>query len=978
MTPERWKEVESLYHAAYSRPPGERAAFLVEACADDQALRREIESLLTESVSADGFPAGPLNPMASFQLSSLAPGALAGRTLGVYQLRALVGAGGMGEVYRASDTKLGRDVAIKILPRVFASDPDRLARFEREARMLATLNHPNICGIYGLEEADGVRFLILEFVDGETLGDKLAHGTRLPVAEVMRVAQQIADALDTAHERGIVHRDLKPANIKITPDGTVKVLDFGLAKPVTAGASGLDLADSPTRTLGDTRDGMILGTAPYMSPEQARGKDVDKRTDIWAFGCVVYEMLTGRVTFAGDTAADIVGKILERDPDWSALPAATPASVRRLLLRCLAKDPKLRLRDIGNVRLELVTADEEVPAVPEQGLASVSAANPGTTWLPWVAVLALVAGFGAWAARRPVAAPENPLANAHFSKLTDWEGAEGAAEISPDGNFVVFAADRDGQFDLWLNRIGTGSFTNLTRGGPPRDPPRSNTFLRNFGFSGDSAEIWFGAPGNSGSPKGLLPLGGGTSRAFLGEGAVAPSWSHDGMRLVYFMNGNGDPRLYTTNGKGDPLFVADRNGGDARQIVVPQADSKNGFFATGVHTHNPVWSTDGEWLYFVHGVDPTVDMDVWRVRPSGGSPERMTEQHVFINSLAPLDARTLLYVARQDDGTGPWLWALDVPSKVTRRVSVGVDQYTSVSASRDGRRVVATVANPKSGLWRVPLSFDAQAEEHDVQAYPAETPRALGPRFSGTSLFYLSAQVGSTDGLWHLDGGHAFEVGKGVYPALSEPPAISRTGDRLAVVVMQKGKRHLVVMSADGTNARTLAPSIDIQGAAGQALADWSPDGTWIVAGGIGAQGPGLYKIPVDGSSPVQLVSGTAANPVWSPTDDKLIVYGGALVAGQVKLLGVTPDGMSVQMPDVSLRPGAYRFLPNGKGLVYLPRGQSLNFWLLDLATKKSAQITRLSDQGNLATFDITPDGTGIVFDRTRENSDVVLIKTDG
>ena len=339
------------------------------------------------------------------------------------------------------------------------------------------------------------------------------------------------------------------------------------------------------------------------------------------------------------------------------------------------------------------------------------------------------------------------------------------------------------------------------------------------------------------------------------------------MRLIYFMNGTGDPRLYTANGRGDPLFVADRNGRDAQQIAVPQADSTNGFFETGMHTHNPVWSTDGDWIYFVHGLDPTVDMDIWRVRLAGGSPERMTEQHAFMNTLAPLDARTLLYVARQEDGTGPWLWALDVPSKVTRRVSVGVDQYTSVSASRDGRRVVATVANPKSELWRVPLSFDAPADEHDVQAYPMKTARALGPRFSGTSLFYLSAQVGSTDTLWHLEGQNAFEIGKGVYPALSEPPAISSAGD-LAVAVMQKGKRHLVVMSADGTNPRTLAASIDIQGAAGQALADWSPDGSWIVAGGIGAQGPGLYKIPVDGSNPVQLVHGTAANPVWSPTDE--------------------------------------------------------------------------------------------------------------
>jgi Tol biopolymer transport system component len=686
-------------------------------------------------------------------------------------------------------------------------------------------------------------------------------------------------------------------------------------------------------------------------------------------------MLTGRVTFAGDTAADIVGKILEREPDWSALPAATPPAVRRLLRQCLAKDPKQRLRDIGNVRLELDGHDELLAGIAKPTEAPPSAAKRGTTWLPWVALVALAAGLGAWVARRPVAAPENPLANAQFSKFTDWEGSEGAAEISPDGNYVVFAADRDGQFDLWLSRVGTGTFTNLTRGGPPRDAPRSNTFLRSFGFSGDGAEIWFGAPGNQGSPKGLLPLAGGTSRAFLPQGAVAPSWSHDGMRLVYFMNGTGDPRLYTTNGLGDPLFLADRNAGDARQIAVAQADSKNGFFETGLHTHNPVWSPDGQWIYFLHGEDPTVDMDVWRVRPSGGLPERLTEQHAFMNSLAPLDARTLLYVARQEDGAGPWLWALDVTSKVTRRVTSGLEEYTSVSSSRDGRRVVATVANPTAGLWRVPLLPDGQAGDSDVQAYPAQTMRALAPRFDKEgALFYLSAQVGRGDGLWRVHGGHALEVGKGVYTALSEPPAVSRDGERVAIIVTQQGKRRLVILAADGTNAKTLAASVDIQGTIGQSAADWSPDGSWIVAGGIGPQGPALYKIPTDGGAPVPLVRGTATNPVWSPTDDNLIVYAGPLVAGQVKMLGVTPDGTSVPMPDVRARSGAYRFLHDGTGLVYLPRIPSLDFWLLDLATKKTRQITHLSDRGYLTTFDMSPDGKSIVFDRTRENSDIVLI----
>ena len=274
------------------------------------------------------------------------------RRIGPYQLQALLGAGGMGEVYRARDSKLDRDVAIKILPRAFISDPERLARFEREARMLASLNHPNIGAIYGFEEAGSLRGLVLELVDGETLADRIQRGP-IAVAESLSIARQIADALDAAHEKGIIHRDLKPANIKITPGGIVKVLDFGLAKAAAGDPVGSDLSQSPTVAIGGTSEGVILGTAPYMSPEQARGHAVDKATDIWAFGCVLYEMLTGRITFAGETVSDTIAAILERQPDWSRLPVSTPANIHHLLQRCLDKDPKRRRRDIREARVEL-------------------------------------------------------------------------------------------------------------------------------------------------------------------------------------------------------------------------------------------------------------------------------------------------------------------------------------------------------------------------------------------------------------------------------------------------------------------------------------------------------------------------------------------------------------------------------------------------------------------------------------------------
>ena len=965
MTPERWHRVEELYHAAYVLPIGERAAFLAEACREDARLRRQVESLLKES-SQGGFLAAPTLETAGVLASSmphLLPD-MTGQSLGQYRLDALLGAGGMGEVYRSHDAKLGRDVAIKVLPPAFTSHPDRLARLAREARMLAALNHPNICAIYGFEEADGVRFLILELVEGATLAQKLASasnlhpsGGGLPLGQVLGITRQIAEALEVAHDKGIIHRDLKPANVKITPDGAVKVLDFGLAKIVGDGASS-DLSSAPLED-GVKREGPIIGTAAYMSPEQARGLTVDKRTDIWAFGCVLYEMLTGRVAFSGDTISDSIAKILEREPDWSALPSTTPTPIRRLLLRCLAKDSKQRLRDFGDIRIEIDAIDEVVPGVP----ASVPGVRRRATWLPWVALVVLALAGGAWQARRSLTTQEHPLANATFSRVTNWEGTEEHAEISPDGRFVAFVADKAGQLDVWVSQLGTGKFDNLTLGLGPLLTP--GNLLRSLGFSGDGSEIWFNPIGNPGQEKVLMPLTGGMPRPFLAAGFSAPSWSPDDARLVYIASST----------PGDPVSIADRTGADARPIV-GRGHGQDAFVARGLHTHNPVWSQDGEWIYFVHGREAAGEMEVWRMQPSGERLEQLTHQNAPVNFLAPIDSRTLLYVARAADWSGPWLWALDVESKVTRRATAGLERYTFVSASRDGRRIVATVANPTAALWRVPL-VDRLVEERDAQPYPIPSASALAPRFGGSSLFYLSlSSRGIGDGLWRVQNDQAFEVRKGADGVLSEPPVASPDGSRVAVVVRQDGRRHLAVMSADGTNSRTLAASIDLRGVEGQGTADWSPDGSWIVTGGDDGQGPGLFKIPVDGSAPVRLVSEEAVNPVWSPSGDVIVYavpFGGA--GGRNRLRGVRPDGTSVEMPEVQVRRGgAHRFLRSGAGLVYLQGPETKDFWLINLTTNKTRQLTNLSDRGSLNHFDITPDGNYLVFDRSRQNSDVVLI----
>ncbi len=403
-----------------------------------------------------------------------------GGRIGPYEVVSRLGSGGMGEVYRARDAKLGRDVAIKVLPQLFTRDRERLARFEREARVLAALNHPNIGAIYGLEESPGeagshaTPALVLELVEGDTLAERIAR-QRLPLAEALDVAGQMAAALEAAHEKGIIHRDLKPANIKITPAGTAKVLDFGLAKAATAeDRSSPDVSQSPTMTVEGTRAGVILGTAAYMSPEQARGGIVDKRTDIWAFGCVLYEMLTGRAAFARGTTSDIIAAILEREPDWSALPRATPARIRDLLRRCLQKDATRRLHDIADARIEI-----------EDARAARTQSNLGTrAWMTIgaTAALAVVAIAFLWlrTERRPASS------SLDWVQITNFPDAATQPALSPDGRMVTFirgAGTFTTEGQIYVKQLPDGDPVPLTNDGLTKMSPV---------FSPDGARIAYG------------------------------------------------------------------------------------------------------------------------------------------------------------------------------------------------------------------------------------------------------------------------------------------------------------------------------------------------------------------------------------------------------------------------------------------------------------------------------------------------------
>jgi serine/threonine protein kinase/Tol biopolymer transport system component len=380
---------------------------------------------------------------------------LIGKTLAHYEVAGLIGKGGMGEVYRARDTKLNRDVALKFLPDEVSRDPERLARFEREARLLASLSHSNIASIYGLEEVDGTRFLVLEFVEGETLADRLTRGP-LPIDDAVEVAKQIATGLEAAHESGVVHRDLKPGNVMLTPSGAVKVLDFGLARSGATERSGSapNLSASPTLTHAATQDGVILGTAAYMSPEQARGRAVDRRTDIWSFGCVLYECLTGRQAFEGETVSDLVARILEREPDWSTLPAATPIRLRTLLQRCLAKDARERLRDIGEARIALDAVSKGEAISEAEANAMKQPRRSVMLPIGLVIVTALVSVIATRLVSRPPSSPRVALS----VMLPQGDRLDAGVEnnilaLAPGGRSLAYTAREKGTPRLFLRRL---------------------------------------------------------------------------------------------------------------------------------------------------------------------------------------------------------------------------------------------------------------------------------------------------------------------------------------------------------------------------------------------------------------------------------------------------------------------------------------------------------------------------------------------
>jgi serine/threonine protein kinase len=937
---------------------GEISQYLRDALLPGDSSAAKLESLATLPKLGAAAPDG----------SVIARGLQSGARVGPYELIRLLGAGGMAEVWlaRRADGAFNREVALK-LPMLTNLRADLEQRFARERDILASLEHPLIARLYdaGIDPA-GLPYLSMEYVPGRPLTDWCdAH--RLEIAARVALFLQVVEAVQYAHEREVVHRDIKPSNVLVTEAGQVRLLDFGVAQLLEADAQATQLTNVYGRAV----------TPDYASPELLRGEPIDVRSDVYSLGVLLYEVLTGVRPYRLKNAASIgmleqavttveVKNPSTQDPNASAARATTPEKFTRQLrgdldaiaLKALAKEPAKRYPSAAALAQDLRhhLDGKLVGALPARftdrlrKFVQRNRAVLGATLTTVVAMLVAV-GFLLWGPLHPASEIwRDPLAETKFTRLTDSGGSEQAAAISRDGRYAAFLADRDGHLDAWLTEIGSNGYRNLTNG---QLQDLSNSAVRTVAFSPDArfVTLWT-RKGDGSRPDDVnvvgAPTAGGALQPYLPEIAEF-DWSADGTRLVFH-----------PTAPGDPLFVRAKGEATARLIYVAPS---------GVHCHFPTWSPDGEYIYFVRGVPSAGVWDLWRLRPSGEGLERLSFHNSRVTYPVLLDARTLIYLATDADGSGPWLYAMDVPQRRTHRVSFGLERYTSLAASANRRRLVATVADVRSDLWRVRIGGDGPPPTTAVRVAPA-IQNAFAPRF-GPDYIAFASTGGARRGIWKLVNGTATELWSDARADRVGPPAIAPDGRRVAFTVDRHDTTQLYVIDSDGTHAQVVATTLALRGD----LA-WTPDSQSILGSIVRDGEPRLAKIFLDGSPPQPLASEYSVDPVWSP-DGRYFVYSGADVGTTFPLRAAAPDGRPYGIPSLILTRGAHQAFSRNLGLLVILRGEYThkNFWAWDPKTGAERQLTDLPSSFVIGDFDVSPDGTEILFDREQESSSLALIE---
>jgi len=999
MTPERWQQVKEIFNSAIAYGPEERNSFISHACSGDEELRSEVESLIASHEQSGSFIDQPAFEVAASLIAGERAELTPGYSIDSYQVISFISRGGMGEVYLAEDKRLGRKVALKLLPATFTTNDDRLRRFEQEARAVSALNHPNIITIYEIREGAGSHIIATEYVEGETLRHRLVRAP-LTLSETLNIAIQIADALVAAHKAGIIHRDIKPENIMLRPDGYVKILDFGLAK-LSEQASPAVAAEAPTLQVR-TGSGIVIGTAGYMSPEQARGLNVDHRSDIFSLGAVIYEMLARRKPFEGDTPSDTLASILKTEPPpLSRVVPGVPPELVRIVNKSLRKDREERYQVVKDLWLDLKALKQELEfqdkldasvasETDTNGTAVMPAGDPTTTMsgprytlsrsaishisesisieirrhkfgaaLALLAILVVVsaASFGVykWLHREP---PVERFWDIRLTRLTNSGNAIDAT-ISPDGKYIVYVlSDRTSQ-SLYIRQVSTANDTLIV--------PPARVGFAGIAFSPDGNEVYYSVKVNlDAGTLYRIPALGGTPVKILEKIDAPISFSPDGKQFV-LVRGN-----YPNPGE-TALVIANVDGSRERNLVVKKNPERfSPIFFTG-----PSWSPDGKLVaasvLTIGGRSKVMAFSV----EDGSEKELSPQAWLFSARVQWLpDMSGLLVVAGENPVTA-MIWHISYPDGRVRRVTNDLNAYRAMGLTQDGKKLATIQAQGVVNLWVMPEG-DATKEVRLPTGNVNNFFSLTGSNVSWTPdgrIVYVSNDSESSD-IWITDPDGNNRKQLTANKAANVSPVVTADGRYIVFALWQEGKKNIWRMNLDGSNQVQLTSGL------ADAFPALSPDSHWVLYTTQDGAKPTLWRVAIDGGVPIKVTDHVVTTSSVSP-DGRSIAFTYPESSDSfappnrlaiIPFEGGTPTKIFTLPQSGTVLPAIHWWAHDGKSILYTATTNSVtNIWSLPLDGGKPKQVTDFKDM-LITGFAWSHDGKQLVCARGALVRDAILV----
>ncbi len=999
MTPERWQQIDRLFHSVLELPLSDRADFLQHACGGDEFLRSEVESLIESHEQSDGFVTAPPGDIAAEFLGHRQRRLRPGQVVGHYTITSLLATGGMGEVYQARDDKLGRKIALKLLPAEFTNHPERVRRFELEARAASALNHPNILTIYEIGQSESSHFIATEFVDGQTLRQYISGVTAwstIDIIPVLDIAIQIASALAAAHSAGIVHRDVKPENIMLRSDGLVKVLDFGLAKLAQEQHSEA-ITEKATLSMVSTNPGVVMGTLRYMSPEQARGLEVDARSDIWSLGVVLYETITGTVPFQGKTPKQVILSLLQDEPPALRDSAEIPSELVRIVSKTLRKDRQRRYHHASDLVLDLKNLKQQIesqgwfrPLRRLQFTSSIrqTASEPNDSAISTVqldvspftatrdhpsfnhrkaaalilALFIVALGFGIYklaSRKRSAATSPTPFQAIELLRLTN-SGRVYDSAISPDGRYVAYVVEKEGKQSIWLRQIVNSNNIQIV---PPAD---IQFYGGTFSQAGDYLYYIAKEHNNSIGILYRVPALGGVPVKLIADVDGPITLSPDEKQLAFVRGSSTGERA---------LMIADADGSNERKVA-----SRMGYEAFSFG--GPAWSPDGKGIVSAAAYTESNGrfMTVVEVDVSNGSIRPLTSHRwKGMGRISWLrDSQGLVFTAAElGSGTTSQLWYMDYKSGEVDRISKDLQDYHGATLTSDAKTLVTKQTETVSSLWVAPnndldRAIDIISHKEDNAYNYSYYYRTRFSWMPDGRIMYMTV-VNGIQSLWVMsaDGENNRQLTEGTNN--SSFPSVTSDSRYIVFISESAGFSNVWRMNLDGSNQKKLTMGQD------EPWAWCSPDSQWVVyhSGNQGRRT--VWRVPIEGGTPEQLTDYPSTSPVVSPDGQWIAIYYRLEMKAPWRL-GIIPFNggppvRSFEVPKGVMFQSLVRWTPDGSSLAYiLNRDGVSNIWVQPLDGRPAKQLTNFkSDQ--MFWFEWSPDGQQLGVSRGAITSDVVMIR---